>query len=103
MQTAKPRPLPHSRVCWRAPLPTKKTLIERELRMLRAGVKGEQEAAYLIDFQLNREDFQQEAGNRARTVEPGGTEIVATAAAWVVVAFFFRCLACRSCVLALIA
>lgn len=30
----------------------KKTLIERELRMLRAGVKGEQEAAYLIDFQL---------------------------------------------------
>ena len=30
----------------------KKPLIERELRMLRAGVKGEQEAAYLIDFQL---------------------------------------------------
>jgi len=31
---------------------SKKTLIERELRLLRAGVKGEQEAAYLIDFQL---------------------------------------------------
>lgn len=30
----------------------KKTMIERELRMLRAGVKGEEESAYLIDFQL---------------------------------------------------
>lgn len=30
----------------------KKSLVERELRMLRAGIKGEQEAAYLIDFQL---------------------------------------------------
>lgn len=32
--------------------PDKKALIDRELRMMRAGVKGEQEAAYLIDFQL---------------------------------------------------
>ncbi len=32
--------------------PGKKALVERELRMLRAGIKGEQEAAYLIDFQL---------------------------------------------------
>lgn len=32
--------------------PVKKALIDRELRMMRAGVKGEQEAAYLIDFQL---------------------------------------------------
>lgn len=39
--------------CLLARAPTdKKTSIERELRMLRAGVKGEQEAAYLIDFQL---------------------------------------------------
>lgn len=30
----------------------KKPLIERELRMLRAGIKGEQESAYLIDFHL---------------------------------------------------
>lgn len=30
----------------------RKSLIERELRILRAGIKGEQEAAYLIDFQL---------------------------------------------------
>ena len=35
----------------RAPV-NKKPLIERELRMLRAGIKGEQEAAYLIDFHL---------------------------------------------------
>ena len=33
-------------------VPGKKALVERELRMLRAGIKGEQEAAYLIDFQL---------------------------------------------------
>lgn len=32
--------------------PDKKALIDRELRIMRAGVKGEQEAAYLIDFQL---------------------------------------------------
>jgi hypothetical protein len=32
--------------------PDKKALIERELRIMRAGIKGEQEAAYLIDFQL---------------------------------------------------
>jgi hypothetical protein len=30
----------------------KRAFVERELRMLRAGIKGEQEAAYLIDFQL---------------------------------------------------
>lgn len=32
--------------------PDKKPLIERELRAMRAGIKGEQESAYLIDFHL---------------------------------------------------
>lgn len=32
--------------------PDKKALIERELRIMRAGVKGERESAYLIDFHL---------------------------------------------------
>jgi hypothetical protein len=32
--------------------PDKASLIDRELRIMRAGVKGEQESAYLIDFHL---------------------------------------------------
>ena len=32
----------------------KKTLLEQELRNLRAGIKGEQEAAYLINFDLEK-------------------------------------------------
>lgn len=34
--------------------PTKKPLIEQELRNMRAGIKGEQEAAYLINFDLEK-------------------------------------------------
>lgn len=34
--------------------PTKRSLIEQELRNMRAGIKGEQEAAYLINFDLER-------------------------------------------------
>lgn len=56
--------------------PVKRTLIEQELRNIRAGIKGEQEAAYLIDFDLERSqnsvvihDLRLEIGGRVAQID----------------------------------
>jgi len=53
-----------------------RTMVERELRTVRAGLKGEQEAAYLIDFDMKEStktgvihDLRMEVGERVAQVD----------------------------------